>query len=294
MKFPELTYANPTDGPLKRCTIQTIERLVGRDYFVPLYERWQTEYVAGGGRVIGPMLELIDVKLEVTGTWPPALDPTAPLVIVANHPYGIVDGIAALSLAESLGRPFRVLINKDLMKIPEIRPYSLPIDFTETRAAQEENIRTRHEALRLLRAGATIVVFPAGGVATSPTTFGRAVDLPWKTFTARMIQAARAQVLPIYFAGQCRPLFHFVSKFSLTLRLSLMIAELRRRVGTTLEATVGPVVPFDELNGQKDRLLLMNELWDRVHRLSPHPLAETRERTERLPKWLGGEKFDER
>ena len=58
--------------------------------------------------------------------------------MVANHPYGILDGLGTLSLVESLGRPYRVLINKDLMKVPEIRPYSLPIDFAPTRAGPRQ------------------------------------------------------------------------------------------------------------------------------------------------------------
>ena len=54
-------------------------------------------------------------------------------------------------------------------------------------------MRTRDEAIRILGEGTTIIVFPAGGVATAPTPFGRAVELPWKLFTARMLQA-RARV----------------------------------------------------------------------------------------------------
>ena len=290
-KFSELTYANPTDPWLKRWTIRAIEHLSGRSYFVPIYEQWKYEIVPRKGRVIGPILDLIDVKLKVTsGTWPPKLKPGVPLVIVANHPYGIVDGIAALALAEELGRPFKVLINKDLLKVPEIRPYSLPVDFSETREAQVQNIKMRNEALRLLKEGATIVVFPAGGVATSPTPFGKAVDLPWKTFTARMILAARAQVLPVYFEGQCGPLFQFVSRYSLTLRLSLIIAEFRRLVGSTLQVRVGEVIPFDELKSGADRKALLGELYESVHSLSDLPLEEVRARVDRLPGWLRGER----
>jgi hypothetical protein len=89
-----------------------------------------------------------------------------------------------------LGRPFRVLINNDLMKIPEIAPFALPISFDETREAMAINMATRQQAVELLKAGVTIVVFPAGGVATAPKGFGRAVDLPWKMFPARLVQAA--------------------------------------------------------------------------------------------------------
>jgi putative hemolysin len=65
--------------------------------------------------------------------------------------YGIGDGVAVLAMAEALGRPFRVLINNDLMKVPEIAPFALPISFDETREALEMNMRTRHEAVKLLK-----------------------------------------------------------------------------------------------------------------------------------------------
>lgn len=286
--FPELTYASPDDPWLKRAIIRTVELLSGRNYFAPLYDIWRREIIPSNGPVMRPVFDLIGVRFEVSGAWPPALDPDAPVVIIANHPYGFLDGFAALALAEDLGRPFRVLINKDLMKVPEIRPYSLPVDFADTRQAQESNIRMRNEAIRLLKQGTTVIVFPGGGVATSPTPFGRAVDLPWKTFTARMIQASRAQVLPVYFEGQCGPLFHAVSWISLTLRLSLIVAEFRRLVGTTFKARVGALIPAAELAGKRDRIALMAELYDRVHGLSGTPLTEIRARTERLPAYLRG------
>ncbi len=288
MDFPELSYANPGDPWLRRVLIQGMERWAGRNYFVPLYDRWRREHVAGDGLVIAPMLDLMRMRLEVKGHWPPDLDANAPLVIIANHPYGIADGIAALSLAERLGRPCRVLINKDLMKVPEIRPYSLAVDFSETRQAQAANLKMRAQALDMLKQGVTIVVFPAGGVATAPSAFSRAVDLPWKTSTARLIQAARAQVLPLYFEGQCSPAFHVVSRLSLTLRLSLMIRELRRMVGTTLTAHVGPLIGAEELDAMKNRAELTRELHARVHAMSGFPAEETRALSELLPDYLTG------
>lgn len=288
MDFPELSYANPADPWVRRLAIQTMERWAGRNYFVPLYEIWKREHASGPGPVIAPMLDLIDLKLEVAGAWPPVLD-GAPLVIVANHPYGIADGIAALGMAEALGRPCRVLINKDLMKVPEIRPYSLPVDFGGTREAQADNLRMRAEAIRLLKDGVTVVVFPAGGVATAPSAFARAVDLPWKTFTARMIQVSRAQVLPIYFEGQCSPLFQIASRINLTLRLSLMIREFRRMVGGTLKAHVGAIIPSGELAPIKDRLELTRLLHARVHAMSGLAPEDLAAQAELLPRYLSGD-----
>jgi putative hemolysin len=289
MKFPELTYAAETDPPFKRWVITSLERWAGRDSFVPLYETWREEYVALNRPIMRPALDILGVQLDIVrGRLPAMLDDDAPLVIVSNHPFGILDGFGALALAEALGRPFRVLIHKDLVKVPEIGPYALPIDFTETKQAQAANIQVRKEALDLLAKGTTIVVFPAGGVATSPTPFGRAVDLPWKTFTARMIVAARAQVLPLYFEGQCSPLFHLISRVSLTLRLSSILREFRQNMGRPLRVHIGDIVPYDEIERTvgRDRKALMNMLYDRVHMMSDLPPEEARTRMARLPAYL--------
>jgi len=287
MKFPELTYAAEGDPAVKRFLIQLIERLAGRDYFVPIYEIWRRDYVGKDAPFIRPVLDLVDAELQVrSGIWPPVLKPDVPVIIVANHPFGIMDGLGALALAEDLGRPFRVLIHKDLVKVPEIQACSLPIDFTATRAAQLTNLATRKKALQLLGAGETIVVFPAGGVATSPTTFGRAVDLPWKLFTARMVQMSKAQVLPLYFEGQCSALFHFVSKFSTTLRMSMIINEFRKGVGKPLRVHVGPTIPHEVLQTKGDRKNLMDFLFACVHEMADQPLATIQERATRLPAWL--------
>lgn len=272
VKFPELSYANADDPPLKRGLIRMLERMAGRDYFAPLYAQWRSDARIEREQAIRPVLGLIDVELEIIARqWPLAVAPARPLVLVANHPFGILDGIAALTLAEDLGRPFKVLINMELMKVPELGPFSLPIDFRDTPAALERNLATRNEAIRLLREGTTIIVFPAGGVATATYPFGRAVELPWKLFTARMVQAARASVLPVHFEGQCGPLFHLASQVSMTLRLSLLIREFRRSVGRRLIARVGDVVSFEALRHGTDRRALIAELYDLVHALAAQP-----------------------
>ncbi|MBB4064866.1 1-acyl-sn-glycerol-3-phosphate acyltransferase [Gellertiella hungarica] len=269
MRFKELSYANERDPRLKRWIIRTIEGLSGRDRFVNLYEIWRNEIVVQGDRVFGKMLDLIDVRMQVNGEWPPKNLTDAPVVIVANHPYGIGDGIAVLALAEQLGRPFRVLINNELLKVPEMAPYSLPVSFEETKEALAINMQTRNEAVRLLKEGVTIVVFPAGGVATARKAFGKAEDLPWKIFTAKLVQAAKANVIPIYFEGQNGRLFHLVSKFSLTLRISLLIREFRRLSGSMISSTVGSMIYWDELSRMPGRQEILTYLYDSVFSLAP-------------------------
>lgn len=268
LKFPELTYASPGDAWLKQRVISVVETLSGRNRLIPYYEAWRNGSVGRSTRVMGDMLDLLGMELRVSGAaWPQPVADNEPLVIVANHPYGIADGVAALALAEKLGRPYKVLINKDLCKVPEIRPYALSINFEETREALQENLATRREALQLLKGGVTIVVFPAGGVATAHNPFGKAAELPWKTFTARMIREARASVLPVFFSGQNGFWFHLVSRISVTLRLSLLIREFRRRMGAHIDVRVGDVVDFSQLEEFRDRKALTAELYRMVHAL---------------------------
>lgn len=290
--FPELSYANPHQPVLARWFIHSVEGLSGRDRFAVLYDFWRHQVVPNGEHVFSRMLELIDVRVRSADQWPPAQLPETPLVIVANHPFGIGDGIAVLSLAEQLGRPFRVMIHKDLLRIREMAPYSLPIDFSETKDALKNNMAVRHEAVRLLKEGVTIVVFPAGGVATAPRGFGRAIDLPWKMFPARLIQEAKASVIPIHFSGQNGRLFHLVSgpmnmaeregrvakflgKASLTLRTSLLIREFARLSGKAIDLRVGEVMSWSELAPLRDRKALLDRLYRGVFDLAP-PVSRRR------------------
>jgi putative hemolysin len=268
VRFRQLSYANENDPRLKRWFIRSMEGLAGRDRYARLYDIWRTSIVGTSVRVFGDMLDLIDVRLAVRGVWPPVDLPEGPLVIVANHPFGIGDGIAVLALAEQLGRPFRVMIHNDLLKVAEMQPYALPVSFEETKAALALNMATRTEAVRLLKAGTTVVVFPAGGVATAKNVFGRAQDLPWKMFPAKLVQAAEANVIPVYFEGQNGPLFHLASKVSLTLRLSLLIREFRRLSGSTITARIGATIPWAAL-AAGDRKGIMARLHDAVFAMAP-------------------------
>lgn len=286
-RFTTLSYANPSHPRLKRWFIRSVEGLSGRDRYVRLYDIWRSTIVPSRDRVFGRMLDLIGISLDSRGEWPPRDLPQGPLVIVANHPFGIGDGIAALSLAEQLGRPFRVMINAELLKIPEMEAYSLPVDFSEAKDAVKKNMAMRREALSLLKEGVTIVVFPGGGVATAPKGFGEARDLPWKLFPARLVQEARATVVPVHFAGQNGRLFHLVSKpmlayeqapgkvaralyeVSLTLRTSLLIREFARLSGRSISAHVGRPIAWEEMEPIRDRKALTGFLQQRVQDLAP-------------------------
>ncbi|WAJ29132.1 1-acyl-sn-glycerol-3-phosphate acyltransferase [Antarcticirhabdus aurantiaca] len=260
MHYPELTYARPNDRLIRRVVIRSMEAAAGRRKLARLYGVWRQRAAEAPGWEFRSMLDLMRIRLDVGGAWPVPRPVPERLIIVANHPFGIGDGVALLALAESLGRPFRILIANDLMKVREMAAYGLPVSFQETREAQALNLATRREAMRLLAEGTTIIVFPAGGVATANRMFGAAEDLPWKQFTARLVRAGRAAVLPVHVRGQNGPLFHLVSKWSQTMRYGLLIGAFAKLYGRSIRLTVGEVIPAPEADVLPDGRQLTESL----------------------------------
>jgi putative hemolysin len=187
---------------------------------------------------------------------------------------------------------FRVLTNSVLYRAEEIRPYLLPIDFAETEDALKTNIKSRAEAKAHLIGGGCLVIFPAGGVSTTPKVWNkRAVDTEWKTFTARLITQAKAPVAPVFFAGQNSLLFQIASHVSMTLRLSLIFKEVHDRIGSEVQMRVGTVVPYDKLPSMADRQGFMAQLRDMTYALGegvPNPPKSRIKRPRSAPKSASG------
>jgi putative hemolysin len=191
-----------------------------------------------------------------------AIPAAGPVVVVANHPYGVLDGIVISWLIQQRRSDFLVLTNAVLLRAPEIADYVLPIDFAATDEAMRTNIESRAAARRHLDAGGCVVVFPAGGISTAPDRLGRqrATDGPWQPFTAQLIQRSRATVVPICFEGQNSRLFQIASHLSPVLRLSLIFHEVRTRIGTAMLVAVGRPLRFEDLPALTDRQALADHL----------------------------------
>jgi putative hemolysin len=278
------SYAAPDDPWLKRVLIHLVERLTGQPYL-----KWQyLDYRAhpDPGSFWAAAVRRLELKIEcneeVLATWPR----TGPFVIVANHPFGVLDGLVVSYLTEKVRDDFKVLTNAVLYRAEEIRKNLIPIDFTETEEALNTNLRSRAEAKLHLMHGGCLVVFPAGGASTVPKVWHkRATDAEWKMFVGRLIAQARAPVAPVYFAGQNSRLFQIASHLSMTFRLSLFFKEVYNKIGATLPVRVGPPIPFEEL-AKFDRKVLMDRLRDVTYALGKDmPYAPLRGgRRRRIPK----------
>ncbi|WP_104826076.1 lysophospholipid acyltransferase family protein [Rhizobium sp. NXC24] len=265
-----LSYANDKDHFAKRMAIRGIETALGRRAVEKVFERWRVDVHGVSQHPFGRILEMYGIDFRIKGEWPLRKIPDGPIVMVANHPFGVADGMALGAIAEHFGRPYRVIVNERMMKVPEFRPYILPISFDETAEAMEVNLSTRNEAIRLLRDGVTIGIFPSGGVATAPRGFGPAEELPWKMFLAKLIQMGKANVLPIFIEGQNSLLFQMMSRVSPTVRLALLFNEFHRLSQRSITARVDCLMPWSELAAIRDRKAVMDHIQERVIAMRPY------------------------
>jgi putative hemolysin len=191
-----------------------------------------------------------------------------PVVVVANHPHGLVDGMI---LAELIGRrrtDYKILTRALLTGINEVAAsYMIPVPFPHDPEAQRKSVEMRANAMAHLREGGVISVFPSGVVASSDGLFGPVVEREWNVFTAQMIRRSGAQVVPIYFPGCNSRWYQMANRVSATMRQGLLLHEVVRSCGKPQKPVVGKPVDAERMQMlQNDPRGFME--WLRAHTLS--------------------------
>ena len=269
MEPTRFSYSEPTQPLLQQLAIRAVEHLTGQPKLKRLYEFNQAHPVENES-FWEAAIRLLNLQIEIEQPGLNAIPKSGPLVVVANHPYGVLDGMAICWLMEKVRKDFLVLTHAALLRAPEARPYLLPVDFSGTVEATASNLETRNKARRHLDRGGAIVVFPAGAISTAPDRLGQkpATDLPWQPFTAQLIQRSRAHVVPIYFHGQNSRAFQIASHISSTLRLALIFKEVHDRIGSELRVSIGAPLSPDVIASLGNRSELLEYLRRKTYGLA--------------------------
>jgi putative hemolysin len=216
-------------------------------------------------------VERYGFTLDVIGGSLDNIPREGPLVLIANHPYGILDGLMMGYILSTIRGDFRILAHRIFRKAEDLNRIILPISFDETKEARALNIETRKTALGYLAGGGAIGIFPGGTVSTAATPFSRPLDPRWRGFTARMIGKSDATVVPIYFEGTNSRLFQLASHMHNTLRMGLLIKEFSKRVDRPVEVIVGQPIGRDQLDPlAKDSKAMMDFLRTATYGLNPN------------------------
>lgn len=275
-----LSYAAPKDSKLKRGLIELIEIATGRPKLDRLYSSLDPDSDLNIWEQIVKVLD-IDVGFDPESLNVIPAEGEGPLVIVANHPFGVVDGILICYLASLRRQRFKILTNNVLCAVPGVEEYFLPVEFALTAEAIDLNVRTRKEALASLDRGEAILIFPGGAVSTAKKPFGVAEDPDWNPFTSKLILKSKARVVPIFFEGQNSRLFQIASHIGSSLRLSLLLNEITNKIGTRINIRIGNAIDHGELKDFPTRQALMNFLRNHTYSLKEQQKDKKNRKKER-------------
>ncbi|MFT6775941.1 MAG: putative hemolysin [Paracoccaceae bacterium] len=271
---PDITYSAGVRTRLGRMLIRGLENLSGRRRLITLAAGYEAE-VAAGADFWDVIARRYRVGLNLPGPGLANIPATGPALVIANHPFGILDGLMMGRILSATRPGFHIIANQVFNRSPEVTRAVLPISFEGGREARALNVATRRAALDHLAAGGVVGIFPGGTVSTALRPFSRAMDPPWKTFTARLALKSGAPVVPVYFDGANSRRFQVASHVHYTLRLALLIHEFRLRVGGEVTAIIGaPIAPEAVAARGTDPQALMHWLREETYRLSPQPLPD--------------------
>jgi len=193
------------------------------------------------------------------------------LIVVANHAFGVADGVSICSLLSDIRHDYKMITHKVLRHAEAVKEKIIPIDFTNTKDAMINNIKARRSAEDVLKDNGVIVIFPSGTIATK-SSLGKtikATDGDWKQFTSKLAIRTKTPILPIFFEGQNSQLFHIANKIGLTFRYSLMMYELKRKMGETINIHVGNIISAEKIREIGDLREITKYIRDKTYDLDP-------------------------
>ena len=269
----DISYSHSAQTRGGRAVIRTMENLTGRIQLIKRAEGYEHD-AADGQDFWQVMVERYGLTLDIASGSLSNIPRSGPIILLANHPFGILDGLMMGHILSQTRGDFKILANSVFQKAEDLQHVVLPVSFDDTKEAVALNLRTRKQSLAYLGEGGAIGIFPGGTVSTAAKPLARPLDPGWRSFTARMIAKSDATVVPIFFEGQNSRLWQIASHVHVTLRMALLINEFGKRVDTPVKVHVGDPITRDAIGDKvKDAKSLMAFLRRKTYDLSPKPFA---------------------
>ncbi len=242
-----ISYASTFEDPRKAAVIRTIEALTGKLTILRLVREFERRGAPQGQAFWRAALDVMGIEIQTPQYQLDRIPREGPVVVVANHPHGMVDGMIFADLIGRVRSDYRILTRSLLTAIDEVAgSYMIPVPFPHDPDAQRKYVEMRTSAMDFLDEGGVVALFPAGGVAASETFFGPAIEGEWNVFTAKMIRRSGASVLPIRFTGQNSRAYQIANQISPMLRQGLLLHEIVHALNKPQAPIIGePLHPSD-------------------------------------------------
>lgn len=244
----KLSYANTFTNPFQRNTIKTLELLTGKLRLLRKVRQFEKMGIPFGQPFWSQALDLLGIELLTSESEISRIPKKGPLVIVANHPHGLVDGMVLAELIGTVRTDYKILTRSLLTGVKQIDQFMIPVPFDHEENALQKSLQMRRLAMKHLENDGVLVLFPSGKVASSDTIFGSVVEGEWSPFTAKLIQKSNADVLPIFFPGSNSRMYQIANQISATLRQGLLIYEVVHAMNKPQKPVVGNLIKQDEIS----------------------------------------------
>lgn len=263
---PIFSFANGEMGPLASGFIRAMEKVTGQPKIRKLY----FDYVDDerpNEMFWTDALDRLKIQYQVNNPDSLSIPKTGRVLVIANHPFGVIDGLVLCSMISKVRQDYRIITHQVLRQAPAVMDKILPIDFAETQTALETNLKTRTEALQFLKSDGVVIIFPAGGISLAPKFIGPAFDSEWKTFAAKLAQQKDTTILPFFFNGRNSVIYQMARRMSVTLGYSLMFREICKQMNGMVNVTMRSPITQAELQDFKTRQEVIDFMRQRTYGL---------------------------
>lgn len=223
---------------------RTLDRVMGFPKFNAIYAELP---LCDGIDFSRTFLEAMQIRVIFDGADRDAIPATGSLLVVANHPFGFIEGIALDSLLVKRRTDVALMAMYVFAVIPELRERWIFVDPERSRRKRHLNPEGLRQASDWLARGGTLAVFPAGRVAHFSWRRMRVADRRWSARIAAIARQTRTRILPVYFHGHNNWFFQLVGMMHPRLQHLLFVREITNKRGRTLRATIGPLIEPSEL-----------------------------------------------
>ena len=216
--------------------------------FIPMQqarELYRRVRSAPEGLRLEALLTEMSIELDVQSADIERIPAKGPLLAVANHPFGVLDGVALSVLLSRVRPDVRVLTNTLLAEVPELHQHCIFVDRFPTSSSADKNLKSLKQAVEWLRQGGALAVFPAAEVSQLDVRQGDVTDPVWNTIAARLVRRTGASVLPVYFCGRNSMAFQLLGLINPRLRTLFLLQESLQQREKQVQIRIGKTIPSE-------------------------------------------------
>jgi len=175
-----------------------------------------------------------------------------PVVVMANHPHGLADGVVAMDFLLRARPDALVVGNKWLAQIPGIRPWLIEVNPFDPDQADLGNLAGTRRILSHLKAGGCILTFPAGEVSNLSLKHRAVRDPVWSPQVVRLARRANASIVPLHISGGNSQLFYSLGLLHPKARTLMLLREFLSHRGKVIHLRTAKAVPSAQLTDHPD------------------------------------------